>query len=463
MDKILIQQMIRATGAAVWGSGVGEIQQIVRDSREVKPGSLFVAILGENTDGHQFIPKAWKLGAEAVLAQQGNPYVKEEEIPAGKTVLLVDDTVKAMGLIAADYKRRLGIRSVAVTGSVGKTSCKDMVAAAISGGLKTAKTQGNFNNHIGVPLTVFGFDSQTEAAVIEMGMNHFGEIDYVAGIVKPDYGIITNIGISHIEFLGSREGILKAKLELVPHIRKGGTIFLNGDDPLLYGMKGRLSVNTEYFGFQEHNDARVRELQLTAQAHLQLKLTYRGEIYEFVLNTMGQHMAYNALPAIMTAVHMGLTKGEILEGLAGYVPTPHRLEVIKAPEYLLLDDTYNASPASMCSALEAMDGIPSNRRRVAILGDMFELGEYAQSGHEEVGRFAAEKTDVSVLVCCGPMARWIYEAADSRRDLKRYYFEDVEQMEKNLFTILMKDDIILLKASHSMHFTGVCERLAKYE
>ena len=463
MEKILVQQMIEDCAATVLGSGCGEIDKIVRDSREVQPGSLFVAIVGENMDGHKFIPKAWELGAEAVLAQKDNPYVKEEEIPEGKTVILVEDTIKAMGRIAASYKARLGLKSVAVTGSVGKTSCKDMVAAAISGGLHTAKTQGNFNNHIGVPLTIFSFDNNTEAAVIEMGMNHFGEIDYVADIAKPNYGIITNIGISHIEFLGSQEGILKAKLELVPHIQPGGTLFLNGDDPLLYGMKDHLSVNTEYFGFEEHNDARVLDLSLTPQAHLQLKLAYRGELYEFVLNTMGRHMAYNALPAIMTAVHMGLTKEEILKGLAGYVPTPHRLEVIHTPQYLLLDDTYNASPTSMCSALQAMDSIPSPQRRVAILGDMFELGEYAQSGHEEVGRFAAKESGVSVLVCGGPMARWIYEAAAQREDLERYYFEDVEQMEKNLFTILKKDDIILLKASHSMHFTEVCERLAKYE
>ncbi len=463
MEMISIRKMIEECGAAVLGSGNGEIQNIVRDSREVKSGSLFVAIVGENMDGHKFISKAWEQGAEAVLAQQGNPYVKEEEIPAGKTVLLVEDTIKAMGRIAAAYKKQLRIQTVAVTGSVGKTSCKDMVAAALSGGRRTAKTQGNFNNHIGVPLTIFGLDSQTEAAVIEMGMNHFGEIDYVADIAKPNYGIITNIGISHIEYLGSQEGILKAKLELVPHIQRGGTVFLNGDDPLLYGMKGRLNVNTEYFGFDEHNDARVLDLKLTEQAHLQLKLAYRGETYDFVLNTMGQHMAYNALPAIMTAVHMGLTKEEILQGLASYVPTPHRLEVIHTSEYLLLDDTYNASPASMCGALKAMASIPSMQRRVAVLGDMFELGEYAKDGHEEVGRYVAHESDVSVLICCGPMARWIYESAAERADLERYYFEDVERMEKNLFTILRKDDIILLKASNSMHFTAVCERLAKHE
>lgn len=463
MEKMTIQQMSQAAGAQILGSGWGEIQQIVRDSREVKPGSLFVAIVGENMDGHRFIQKAWEMGAEAVLAQKANPYVKETEIPEGKTVLLVEDTIQAMGKIARAYKSQLAAPTVAITGSVGKTSCKDMVAAALSGGRRTVKTQANFNNHIGVPLTIFEMDRQTEAAVIEMGMNHFGEIDYVAGIAKPDYGIITNIGVSHIENLGSQEGILKAKLELIHHIQGNGPVFLNGDDPLLYAVKDHLPVKTEYFGYEAHNDARVLDLTLTAEAHLKLKLSYRDEIYEFVLNTMGKHMAYNALPAIMTAVHMGLSKEEILKGLAGYVPTPHRLEVIHTDRYLLLDDTYNASPASMKSALEAMDSIPSQQRRVAILGDMFELGDFSKEGHEEVGRFAAEKSDVSVLICCGPMARWIDQAAMARPDLERYYFEDVEAMEKNLFTILKKNDIILLKASHGMAFTAVCERLAKHE
>lgn len=463
MESLTLKQLAEWTGAEVLGSCEGQVTQIVRDSREAGPGSLFVAIIGENTDGHRFISKAWELGAQAVLAQKEAFLRLPEEaqaVPEGRTVLLTENTIKAMGQIARCYKSALAVLTVAVTGSVGKTSCKDMVAAALSGGRRTVKTQGNFNNHIGVPLTIFGLDRETEAAVIEMGMNHFGEIDYTAGLVEPDYGIITNIGMSHVENLGSQEGILQAKLELVPHIQKGGVLFLNGDDPLLYGLKEKLPVDTEYFGYQEHNDARVLSLTLTAQAHLQLALCYRGETYEFVLNTMGKHMAYNALPAIMAAVHMGLTKEEILRGLAGYVPTPHRLETIQTPEYLLLDDTYNASPASMCSALAAMDSIPSEQRRVAVLGDMFELGGYTREGHEEVGRYAAKETKLEVLICCGTAARYIYEAAKERQGLACYYFESVQDMEKNLFTILRKGDIILLKASHGMAFTAVCEKLA---
>lgn len=466
MEILNIRQLADWTGARVIGSETGRVLQIVRDSREAAPGSLFVAIPGENVDGHRFIEKAWERGAQAVLAQEDRIKAQPEllrAVPEGRTLLVTTDTLQAMGQIAKGYKNLFAAPTVAITGSVGKTSCKDMVAAALSGGRRVIKTQGNFNNHIGVPLTIFQMDHETEAAVIEMGMNHFGEIDYSAGLAQPDLGIITNIGISHIENLGSQEGILQAKLELVPHMKGRGPLFLNGDDPLLWAQKGKLPVDTEFFGYEEHNDARVLSLTLTEEAHLHLKLAYRDETYEFVLRTMGRHMAYNALPAIMTAVHMGLSKEQILQGLESYVPTPHRLEVIQTPQYLLLDDTYNASPASMCSALEAMSSIPSNRRRVAILGDMFELGDYTQQGHEEVGRYAAKEANVQVLICCGPAARYIYEAAGERQELTRYYFADVSNMEKNLFTILQKDDIILLKASHGMAFTAVCEKLASYQ
>lgn len=457
MEKITIKQLVQATGAELKGSTEGSVEEIVRDSREVRQGSLFVAIAGEKVDGHRFIASAWERGAKAVLSQQS------VSVPEGCSLLVVPDTLKALGQIAAYYRSLFSVPVVAVTGSVGKTSCKDMVAAALSGGLRTVKTEANFNNHIGVPLTLFGLDHETQAAVIEMGMNHFGEIDYVAQMAKPDYGIITNIGISHVENLGSQEGILQAKLELLPHIEGEGPVFLNGDDPLLYGLKGKLDKKVEYFGYQEHNQARVLSVELTEKAHLKLELSYQGERYDFVLRTMGRHMAYNALPAIMAAVHIGLSKEEILRGLAGYIPTPHRLEAIDSSQYLLIDDTYNASPASMCSALEAMDSIPSKRRRVAILGDMFELGDYAEEGHKEVGRYVADQSKAEVLICCGEAAGWIYEAAQRRKGLKCHYFKNVPEMEKNLFTILKKDDIILLKASHGMGFTAVCEKLLQYK
>jgi len=457
MERITIKQLIQATGAKLTGSDEGSIEEIVRDSREVRQGSLFVAIAGENVDGHQFIASAWERGAKAVLSQ------KSCAVPEGCSLLLVPDTLRALGQIASYYRSLFELPLVAVTGSVGKTSCKDMVAAALSGGRRTVKTKANFNNHIGVPLTLFQLDHSTQAAVVEMGMNHFGEIDYVAQMAKPNYGIITNIGMSHVENLGSQEGILQAKLELLPHIQGPGPVFLNGDDPLLYGLKGKLDKKVEYFGYQEHNQARVLSVELTEKAHLKLQLAYRGELYDFVLRTMGRHIAYNALPAIMAAVHIGLSKEEILQGLAGYVPTPHRLEAMTSSQYLVIDDTYNASPASMCSALEAMDSIPSSRRRVAVLGDMFELGDYAKAGHEEVGRYVAGQSKAEVLICCGETSRWIYEAAQGRKELHCYYFPNVPEMEKNLFTILKKDDIILLKASHGMGFTAVCEKLLQYE
>lgn len=469
MKPMTIQQIIQATGARAAGAARKEdlarcINHIVRDSREVTEGSLFVAIAGENVDGHRFIETAWQQGAVAVLAKEHNALAEAAAIPPGRTVLWVPDPVLAMGQIAHAYRLSMGACCIAITGSVGKTSCKDMVAAALSGARRTIKTQANFNNHIGVPLTLFQIEEDTQAAVVEMGMNHFGEIDYLASLTEPEYGIITNIGLSHIENLGSQKGILQAKLEMVPHIKQAGTLFLNGDDPLLYGMKEALPVQTEYFGFEAHNQARVLSAELNEQAQLHVQIEYRGEVYDFVLRTMGRHMAYNALPAIMTAVHLGLTHEEIVQGLEQYVPTPHRLEIIRTQNYLLIDDTYNANPVSMQGALEAMDSIPSAQRRVAILGDMFELGDFARQGHEQIGRYVAQNSKVNVLIACGSAARWIYEAAKGREEsLRCYYFEDVPTMEKNLFTILRKDDIILLKASHGMAFSAVCDQLAKHQ
>lgn len=469
MEKRTAGMLCANVDVMLIGNAEAEIDQIVRDSREVTPGSLFVAIKGERFDGHQYIAKVWEQGASVVLADVKHKDELVKEIPEGCALLLAEDTVQAMGRIAAAYRKSLAVTAVAVTGSVGKTSCKDMIGAVLSGGRRVIKTQGNFNNHIGVPLTLFRMDKETQAVVTELGMNHAGEIDYTAGIVKPEFGVITNIGVSHIENLGSREGILQAKLELAPHLQ-GGPLFLNADDELLSSVKGKLPVAVEYFGFSEEAEGRILKAEPTAEGSLAVKLAYQNEIYEIMLPVLAKHMAYYAMAAIMVAVHMGLTKEEILQGFAGYEATGHRLQVIKTSDCILLDDTYNASPASMKSALETLVGLPMQGRRVAILGDMFELGSYAKNGHAQVGRMAAEASareaegKLSVLICCGPEAYTIYEEAQKSCDkgLLVYYFENTAQMEKKLFTILQKDDIILLKASHGMAFDLVCETIRSH-
>lgn len=450
MENIALRDAAQMAGGRLVGAQEGYITEIVRDNREVKPGSLFVALKGENHDGHAYTSMAFAAGAIAALVEKGNPFLDSICLEEGQALIVVDDTLNGLQELARGYRQKHPIPVVGITGSVGKTSCKDITAAALSGGRRIIKTQKNYNNQIGVPLTVFQMDENTEAAVVEMGMNHKGEIDSIARIAQPDYGIITNIGISHIENLGSQEGIMQAKLEMVAHMNPRGVLFLNGDDPLLYSLKGTLPVATEYFGFKEHNDGRVLETSLTGSGRLRLCLQYRGEEFRFVLNTPGEHMAYNALPAIMVGKYMGLDNNALIAGLTQYLPSDLRLQFKSNEMYRILDDSYNASPDSMRSALNTLVKIPGQARRVAILGDMFELGTQEEAAHRLVGQMVVEREEVAVAIFVGERARWMYEEAINRKGLQCHWFPDVENLEKNVFAIIQKDDIILVKASRGM-------------
>lgn len=463
MRTVTLKEIAAWCGGELIGAENGEINSIVSDSRKAGEGALFIAIAGERVDGHRFIPQVIQNGCRAVLSAKKPQEIFAEGLPEECTLILVEDTVKAMGAIGRGYKRSFALKTVGITGSVGKTSCKDMVAAALSGGKRTLKTEGNFNNHIGVPLTLLRLDDSVEAAVIEMGMNHFGEIDYLASLAEPDMGVITNVGTAHIEMLGSREGIRKAKLEMVPHL-KTGPLFINGDDDMLKEVKDSLGVCVRTFGFAEDNDARILCSEITEDAQLRVVVTYQGENYDFVLNTMGRHMAYNAAPAIMCAKEMGLTKEEILSGFAScYVPTPHRMTRIRTDRFLILDDTYNANPVSMSAAVDALVEIPGEARRVAVLGDMFELGDYAGEGHYSVGSYVAKCGKVDVLIAVGEEAEAIFKGAidGGMEEDACIYFPDKDALLKNLLSILKDNDIILLKASHGMAFSDIPEYLGE--
>lgn len=450
-----------AEGELLLGPGCPEgapVTEIIRDSREASRGRVFVAIKGERLDGHQFTERVLAGGAAAAIVSKPAKELFPQGIPAGKALILVDDTIKALGRLGRAYKRMMeaarpeGIRSIGVTGSVGKTSCKDMIAAALSGGMKTVKTIGNLNNHIGVPLTLLTIEPGTQAAVIEMGMNHFGEIDYVASLAEPEMGVITNVGTAHIENLGSREGIRRAKLEIVPHLKKG-PLFVNGDDDMLRAVKDELPLPVKTFGFGEDNDAVIRVSEITDQANLHIVIDYDGETYDTILNTMGRHMAQNAAPAIMAAREVGLTKDEILAGLSRLKPTGHRMEVVRTARFVVIDDTYNANTASMKAAIDALMAVPSKGRRVAILGDMLELGSFSKAEHEEVGRYAAD-AGVDVLIACGEesAAMPAVAAKAARKPFECHYFATRDILDKNVLSILQDDDIILVKASHGMAF-----------
>ena len=458
MKPIDIPEICQTIGAKLrYGAGAEPVRSVVIDSRQVEPGSLFIALKGERTDGHEYLEQALEQGAAAVLAQSDALADRVLSCPGDRAVMETENTELALERLAQVYRDQFNLPVVGVTGSVGKTSCKDLIAAALSGRLRVLKTQGNYNNNVGLPLTVFGIEEGTQAAVLEMGMDHFGEISRLSRIARPRIGVITNIGISHIENLGSREGILRAKLEILDYMEPGGLLLLNGDDAMLYGLKDGLTAL--YYGYEAHNDARILTAEITAEGRLCVEAIYRGEDYRFVLNTPGRHMAYNAMPAIMTAVFLGLSKQEIVRGLESFVPTQMRLNVVNTPRYTILDDSYNASPVSMKAALDTLAALPGNGRRVAILGDMYELGDYAVLGHREVGNHAASLKNLDAVLCAGSNASYIYQEAAENPELRCHYFETLEDLKKKLFDILQKGDIILVKASRGMAFDEICRMI----
>ncbi len=455
MKRTLAREAAAACGGHLVGNPEASFCGVVRDNRDAFPGCLFAAIVGEVQDGHKYLADAIFRGATVALVKEGNPYLAQLVPDDNGAFILVDDTVRAMQDLAKHYRDSFRIPFVGVTGSVGKTSTKDLCAAALSGRFRVKKTAGNYNNQIGVPLTLFGLEEDTEAAVVEMGMDHAGQIDYISTLVRPDLAVITNIGISHIENFEDREGILHAKLEIINHMNPEGTLFLCGDDPRLWKLRGTLPVRTEYYGFGEQNDARVLETALTPGGRLRVIASYRGEEYRYVLNTLGDHMAGNSLPGIMAGVHLGLTKNEIVMGLTQFVPTEKRLQLRESARYYVIDDSYNASPDSMRSALRTLEQMDRGKRHVAVLGDMFELGSQETEGHRLVGRLAAESERLELVLFVGSRMALAYDEARSAGSNCRW-FESVAALEEALPALLQDGDAILVKASHGMHFDGVC-------
>lgn len=465
MNKITVGQAADWLNAELIGSRDIELSSVVRDNRDVVPGSLFAALKGEVHDGHRFAADSLARGAAALLLEKGNAYNDELKPSENQAMLLVGNTTEALQLLAHCYRMQFSIPVVGVTGSVGKTSCKDLTAAALAGRYRVLKTAGNYNNEIGLPLTLFNFESDTEAAVLEMGMDHAGQIELLSKIAEPHYGIVTNVGLSHIENFENQEGILNAKLEIVRSMDRDGILFINGDDPLLISRKNAQPVKTESFGFGEDNEGRILDATVTEEGTLAVKLSYRGEEYAFTLATPGRHMALNAAPAVMLAVNEGLTREEIIRGIESASLTEKRLQIRKSSRYTVIDDSYNASPDSMCSALKTLAVFPGDARRVAILGDMFEMGSFATAGHKRVGHEAALNDKLDILICVGEESVHMADEAVSaaykagNEKLRVFYYEDLEALFENLPELIEQDDIILVKASHGMHFDTVCDRL----
>lgn len=463
MKRISLQQMIKAMSGCLVNEGFlkeGFVQNVVHDSRDVHESDLYFAIVGERVDGHDYIEKAFENGALLAVSE------KRDKIPFNRPVILVDDTVKALGDLAAFYRGLFTIPFIGITGSVGKTSTKEMVASILSQKYKVHKTEGNHNNNIGMPMTILKLEESDEVAVIEMGMDRFGEIDYLSSILRPDYGIITNIGVSHIEFLGSREGILKAKIEMLPYIAENGRILLNGDDALLMSIANNYGRKVLTYGNDASNNCRIVEHKVTRQGQTMTVATDKT-IYCVEVTYPGDHILFNGLAGILIGELLGLEKNEIIKGMQTYVGASMRLQQFEVKGRIrILDDAYNASVESMKSALKTLMSIRlKEERTVAILGSMFEMGNYSEEGHQLVGE-AVSMHKPEVLLIAGKEARAIYDKAlELGYDVScAFYYEEIEDLMEDLDQHIKEKDLVLLKASRGMHYEQIREKiLRKYE
>lgn len=391
MEKLTLSEIALDCGAkAPEGAGDITVSGISTDSRAIVPGGLFVALTGEKYDGHDYIGAAEAAGAAAALCQK-------EVGQTGIPVILVKDTRRALMELARAYRGRFSPKTVGVTGSVGKTTTKEIIASVLSQRFDTLKNEGNLNNDIGVPLSLMRLEKRHEAAVFEMGMNHFGELSALTSLVRPDIAIITNIGITHIEYLGSREGILRAKLEILEGLRPGGVAIFNGDEPLLWALKGKLGCDILYYGV-ENSRCDIRAAGIKAElGGMTFSLSAPSCRFDAHIPMAGRHNVYNSLAAAAVALRCGLTPEQIITGLAGAKSAGMRQHIFEAGGITIVEDCYNASPDSMAASLGVLSELPAGGRKYAVLGGMLELGSETERAHVRVGRLAASCADVLLV------------------------------------------------------------------
>ncbi len=449
MQRMTIEDILNATGGELLnGSSDGEIQDITTDSRKAAQGVLFIPLIGDKFDGHEFIKAAFDLGAEAVLTQ------KDTDLLIGKTIIKVDDTLKALGDIARYYKAKHNVPTVSVTGSVGKTTTKDMLASVLATKYKTLKTQGNFNNNIGLPLTVFNLEEDHEAAVLEMGMNHFGEIEYLASIAKPDVAVITNIGQSHIENLGSREGIFKAKMEITKLFTDKNTLIVNGDDDFLSATKGKGEYKVVYYGIKNpENDIYAKNIENNGLDGIRFTAVTPDGEYEVCVNVPGEHNVYNALAAICVGHEFGVPMDKIIEGIRDFKLTKMRMAVEDFDGIKIINDCYNASPDSIKAALGVLGSV-GDMRKIAVLGDVLEMGDFAKDAHYALGK-AVKENGVDVVITAGENMKHLAEGARDNGVKDVISFDKTLEVCNYIKDKIQPGDAVLIKASRGMHFEEV--------
>ncbi len=459
LDQMTLENIAKACGGTYVGDDAlrgSEITGAVIDSRQVEPGYLYIPIRGERVDGHRFIPDVFEMGALAVLSEEplenaDGPYIQ------------VASSEQALKDIAEFYRSTLGIKIIGITGSVGKTSTKEMISAVLSQKYNVLKTEGNFNNEIGLPLTILRIRRDHEVAVVEMGISEFGEMHRIAKVAKPDICVMTNIGQCHLENLIDRDGVLRAKSEIFDFLKPDGHIVLNGNDDKLITVQEVKGVKPVFY-YVEDGSAQKADFQYEVIADaienrgfrgLNANLHFPEKVCQIHEPIPGIHHLYNACAAACVGRIMGLESEDICEGIADAKPIAGRTNLIERNDVIIIDDCYNANPVSMKASLDVL--AKADGRRIAVLGDMGELGENERELHYEVGKYAAN-TGVDILFCCGTLSEELAKGAQ-RGHTKVMYFAEREKLTQTLLNFVEAGDTVLVKASHFMEFPKIVKAL----
>lgn len=446
MKTLSIKEIASALGAEYTGEAV--ITGISIDSRTVEKGDLYIAIQGENFDGHIFSKSAVENGASAVMCHK--------DIDCDCPKIIVKDTQEAFLALAAWYRQQFPILVVGLTGSVGKTTTKEMIAAALSSEKNTLKTEGNLNNSIGVPRTLMRLEESTQAAVVEMGMDQKGQISVLTNCVKPDAAVITNIGVSHMENLGSREGILSAKLEIVEGLKEGGKLFLNSDDPYL--MSAHIENHEViYYGINNSSCKYKAENIKAIGAETEFDIRFDGKTQHILIPTIGIHNVYNALAAFAVSCEHGILPENAADGLSKYTPSGMRQRLRTVSGITFIEDCYNASPDSVRAAINTLSSL-SAKRKIAVLGDMLELGSVSEDAHRNSGMLAAKKKTDAVFT----FGERSVATAEKAKEMGVPFTESFlthEALTDKLYSFIKDGDAVLFKGSRGMKLEEVINPL----
>lgn len=441
-------------GKLVSGRKQGGFSGVSTDSRSISSGEIFFALKGDNYDGHLYVDEALKKGAAGAVIEEGAPPRNN-----GKLLIRVPSTLKALGDLASAWRKSFPeLKLAAITGSNGKTTTKEMAWSIVSRRFKALKNTGNFNNLIGLPLTLFGLDESYNAAVVELGMNDFGEIKRLAEIALPDTGAITNIGRAHLEKLGGIEGVARAKGELVEGFSGERVFVVNSDDPRIIEIARKTGCRKITYGIKSGDaDVTAGGISQDGFSGINFRMTVRGEEFPVRINCIGMHNVMNALCASGIALSFGCGKDEIREGLGGFTLPHMRLEVVESPAgFRVINDSYNANPDSMRSALNELMGLRGKGRAIAVVGDMLELGEMSESEHFGLGQYLSE-SGVDYVVACGNFGRTVLEGAGGKAN--GFYAGSHEEAARAVKEIARPGDLVLVKGSRGMRMEEITKRL----